>query len=151
MHGEHATARHEAIDRLDLACKTLQHFISEDAAPMCAGEYAQGAIRRSGVVKVNAQRENSVERGRGCMRVEHAGLYRPRSPARHVRAFAHFDGVPARVAYDNLRAAAIEVLSPLPSSGRPAGGVPGRGDEPPGPEGPGPQGPHAAPRREPLA
>jgi len=28
----------------------------------------------------------------------------------HVRAFAHFDGVPARVAYDNLRAAVVRVL-----------------------------------------
>ncbi len=28
----------------------------------------------------------------------------------HVRAFAHFDGVPARVAYDNLRAAVIRIL-----------------------------------------
>ncbi|MEQ1896071.1 MAG: IS21 family transposase [Vicinamibacterales bacterium] len=28
----------------------------------------------------------------------------------HVRAFAHFDGVPARVAYDNLRAAVVRIL-----------------------------------------
>src|SRR6266540_3769763 len=28
----------------------------------------------------------------------------------HVRAFAHFDGVPARVAYDNLRAALVRIL-----------------------------------------
>jgi transposase len=28
----------------------------------------------------------------------------------HVRAFAHFEGVPARVAYDNLRAAVVRVL-----------------------------------------
>jgi transposase len=28
----------------------------------------------------------------------------------HVRAFAHFDGVPARVAYDNLRAAVARIL-----------------------------------------
>jgi transposase len=28
----------------------------------------------------------------------------------HVRAFAHFEGVPARVAYDNLRAAVIRIL-----------------------------------------
>jgi transposase len=28
----------------------------------------------------------------------------------HVRAFAHFDGVPARVAYDNLRAAFVRIL-----------------------------------------
>jgi transposase len=27
----------------------------------------------------------------------------------HVRAFAHFDGVPARVAYDNLRAAVVRI------------------------------------------
>ena len=29
----------------------------------------------------------------------------------HVRAFAHFDGVPARVAYDNLRAAVVRIIS----------------------------------------
>jgi transposase len=29
---------------------------------------------------------------------------------RHVRAFAHFDGVPARIAYDNLRAAVVRIL-----------------------------------------
>jgi transposase len=28
----------------------------------------------------------------------------------HVRAFAHFEGVPARVAYDNLRAAVVRIL-----------------------------------------
>jgi transposase len=28
----------------------------------------------------------------------------------HVRAFAHFDGVPGRVAYDNLRAAVVRIL-----------------------------------------
>ena len=28
----------------------------------------------------------------------------------HVRAFAHFDGVPARIAYDNLRAAVVRIL-----------------------------------------
>ena len=28
----------------------------------------------------------------------------------HVRAFAHFDGVPARVSYDNLRAAVVRIL-----------------------------------------
>ncbi len=28
----------------------------------------------------------------------------------HVRAFAHFDGVPARVAYDNLKAAVVRIL-----------------------------------------
>jgi transposase len=28
----------------------------------------------------------------------------------HVRAFTHFDGVPARVAYDNLRAAVVRIL-----------------------------------------
>jgi hypothetical protein len=28
----------------------------------------------------------------------------------HVRAFAHFDGVPTRVAYDNLRAAVVRIL-----------------------------------------
>ena len=28
----------------------------------------------------------------------------------HVRAFAHFDGIPARVAYDNLRAAVVRIL-----------------------------------------
>ena len=28
----------------------------------------------------------------------------------HVRAFAHFDGVPARVAYDNLRAVVVRIL-----------------------------------------
>src|SRR3989440_121920 len=28
----------------------------------------------------------------------------------HVRAFAHFDAVPARVAYDNLRAAVVRIL-----------------------------------------
>lgn len=28
----------------------------------------------------------------------------------HVRAFAHFGGVPARVAYDNLRAAVVRIL-----------------------------------------
>ncbi len=28
----------------------------------------------------------------------------------HVRAFAHFDGVPARVAYDNLRLAVVRIL-----------------------------------------
>jgi transposase len=28
----------------------------------------------------------------------------------HVRAFAHFDGVPARVAYDNLRAAVVRIV-----------------------------------------
>jgi transposase len=28
----------------------------------------------------------------------------------HVRAFAHFDGVPARVAYDNLRAAVVRIM-----------------------------------------
>jgi transposase len=28
----------------------------------------------------------------------------------HVRAFAHFDGAPARVAYDNLRAAVVRIL-----------------------------------------
>jgi transposase len=28
----------------------------------------------------------------------------------HVRAFAHFNGVPARVAYDNLRAAVVRIL-----------------------------------------
>jgi len=28
----------------------------------------------------------------------------------HVRAFAHFEGVPARVAYDNLRAAVVGIL-----------------------------------------
>jgi hypothetical protein len=28
----------------------------------------------------------------------------------HVRAFAHFEGVPARVAYDNLRAAVVQIL-----------------------------------------
>jgi transposase len=28
----------------------------------------------------------------------------------HVRAFAHFDGVPARVAYDNLRAAVVRIF-----------------------------------------
>jgi transposase len=28
----------------------------------------------------------------------------------HVRAFAHFDGVPARLAYDNLRAAVVRIL-----------------------------------------
>ncbi len=28
----------------------------------------------------------------------------------HVRAFVHFDGVPARVAYDNLRAAVVRIL-----------------------------------------
>jgi transposase len=28
----------------------------------------------------------------------------------HVRAFAHFDGVPARIAYDNLRAAVVRTL-----------------------------------------
>ena len=28
----------------------------------------------------------------------------------HVRAFAHFDGVPARVAYDHLRAAVVRIL-----------------------------------------
>jgi hypothetical protein len=28
----------------------------------------------------------------------------------HVRAFAHFDGVPARVAQDNLRAAVVRIL-----------------------------------------
>ena len=28
----------------------------------------------------------------------------------HVRAFAHFDGAPARVAYDNLRAAVVKIL-----------------------------------------
>jgi transposase len=28
----------------------------------------------------------------------------------HVRAFAHFDGVPARLAYDNLRAAVLRIL-----------------------------------------
>jgi len=27
----------------------------------------------------------------------------------HVRAFAHLDGVPARVAYDNLRAAVVRI------------------------------------------
>ena len=29
----------------------------------------------------------------------------------HVRAFAHFDGVPARVAYDNLRAAVVRTVA----------------------------------------
>jgi transposase len=28
----------------------------------------------------------------------------------HVRAFAHFDGVPGRIAYDNLRAAVVRIL-----------------------------------------
>ena len=28
----------------------------------------------------------------------------------HVRAFAHFEGVPARIAYDNLRAAVVRIL-----------------------------------------
>src|SRR4029079_12054383 len=28
----------------------------------------------------------------------------------HVRAFAHFEGAPARVAYDNLRAAVVRIL-----------------------------------------
>ena len=28
----------------------------------------------------------------------------------HVRAFAHFDGVPARIAYDNLRAAVVRIV-----------------------------------------
>jgi transposase len=28
----------------------------------------------------------------------------------HVRAFAHFDGAPARIAYDNLRAAVVRIL-----------------------------------------
>jgi transposase len=28
----------------------------------------------------------------------------------HVRVFAHFDGVPARVAYDNLRAAVVRIV-----------------------------------------
>jgi hypothetical protein len=28
----------------------------------------------------------------------------------HVRAFAHFDHVPARVAYDNLRAVVVRIL-----------------------------------------
>jgi transposase len=28
----------------------------------------------------------------------------------HVRAFAHFDGMPARIAYDNLRAAVVRIL-----------------------------------------
>src|SRR5215218_291619 len=28
----------------------------------------------------------------------------------HVRAFAHFDGVPARIAYDNLRAAVVRIM-----------------------------------------
>ena len=28
----------------------------------------------------------------------------------HVRAFAHFGGTPARVAYDNLRAAVVRIL-----------------------------------------
>ncbi len=31
----------------------------------------------------------------------------------HVRAFAHFDGVPARVAYDNLRAAVVRIVHPF--------------------------------------
>src|SRR6266511_3653797 len=28
----------------------------------------------------------------------------------HVRAFAHFDGIPSRIAYDNLRAAVVRIL-----------------------------------------
>ncbi len=28
----------------------------------------------------------------------------------HVRAFAHFEGVPGRIAYDNLRAAVVRIL-----------------------------------------
>ena len=28
----------------------------------------------------------------------------------HVRAFTHFDGVPTRIAYDNLRAAVVRIL-----------------------------------------
>ena len=38
----------------------------------------------------------------------------------HVRAFAHFEGVPARVAYDNLRAAVVRILGenaePMPAA-----------------------------------
>jgi len=29
----------------------------------------------------------------------------------HVRAFAHFEAVPARIAYDNLRAAVVRIRS----------------------------------------
>lgn len=109
---EVSVSRYVAVRRRELGLARIEVFVPQEHAPGAEAEVDFGEFH----IRLRGQDLKVwmfVMRLSACGKAFHHGFANQAQEAfleGHVRAFEHFDGVPARIRYDNLKPAVVRIL-----------------------------------------